>query len=102
MHKKIYYQKKDNKREGERGFALMIIVFFFLAFFTSIVLGFSLANSKGITDAHEYAQSRQTFYTSESGIEDALYRMNNSNIASKGTEVLSLSDTIATTTLSVV
>ncbi|HET8574972.1 MAG TPA: hypothetical protein VFM02_02240 [Candidatus Paceibacterota bacterium] len=99
-HQHLRHDKpKQNHPRTDGGFALLLVVFFFLAFFTAVVIGFSGVLGSRAQNTRENMDSDQAFYTAQSGMEDALYRLDHSDIPDQDTEVLSLNGTVATTTV---
>jgi hypothetical protein len=101
--------KKQNKEVGiknfsqkagrQRGAAMLTSVIFFLFITLAIISGLVSPSVREFKNANTSINSKQSFFLSESGIEDAFYRLAN-NIPISGTETITLGSNTATTTIS--
>ncbi len=89
--------KKEYKKNG--GAAMMIIVFFFVFISLTILIGIVAPTIREFRIANDNFNSKQSYFLSESGIEDVIYRMKNSFIFDEiETLVLGSSSAITTVT----
>ncbi len=87
------------RRSGERGAAMMISLIFFILASVLVVLGLTGPSARQYKIANEALTSRQSYFLSESGVEDAFYRLKNSmTLPSSVTLVLGSSSTVTTIT----
>ncbi len=93
MNNKIKIKYKTN-----RGAAMMILVLFFVFISTAILSGLTLPVIREFRIASNNLKSKQSYFLSESGIEDAIYRIKN-NMKISGTENLVLGDSSSVTTV---
>lgn len=93
--RKIY-----KKAEMKKGQAMLIAVLFFLTGSMLIVSGIASPVLQDIKMTQDLKESKQSFFTSESGVEDVVYRLKNS-IGFSSTEVISIGDSSAITTTAV-
>jgi hypothetical protein len=93
------YKHKEIKFSKSHGAAMMIFTIFI--FFTSfmIIVGISRPALREFAITQNAFNSRQTYFLSESGVEDAFYRIKNGKSIG-ASESLVLGDTTATTTIS--
>jgi len=59
----------------QRGQVVLVTVLFFLFISLSIVLGFGSAMVKNFKNTEDFVRSKQSYFTAESGLEDAVYRL---------------------------
>ncbi|MEI8339120.1 MAG: hypothetical protein WCF94_00475 [bacterium] len=85
---------KNNQRKGA---IVILAVLFFLIVGLIVVTGLSYVVTKDFRNTSNMLFSKNSFYASESGVEDVLYRMKKSQPYSD-TEVLSVDGSYATTT----
>jgi hypothetical protein len=71
----ILKNKKNCRRMGERGQAMVIAVIFFICISTAAILGLVNPIVRHIAMATSVALSKESFYAAEAGIEDAIYRL---------------------------
>jgi hypothetical protein len=71
MKPSFYYLYKRTNR----GMAMLISVFFFLAILLTIVLGVAVPIVKQIQIGNELYRSKQSYYLAAAGVEEALYRL---------------------------
>lgn len=81
-----------------RGQAMLIATVFLLAVAISIMLGVATPTLRQTRIAENFVASRQSYAASESGVEDALYRLKKGKQVS-ATETLTVGSTTATTTV---
>ena len=82
-----------------RGAAMMILVIFMLFISLTIIIGIVTPVVRESQIAHDSYDSKQSYFTAESGIEDAIYRVKNSmTISSSENIVLGTSSTTTTIT----
>lgn len=93
----INYKKKLKSQNMESGNAMIISVLFFMFLSLSIALNVTLPVVRETHTTSKFFDSKQSFASSESGIEDVLYRMKNS-MAVGSSESLTLGGATATTT----
>ncbi len=85
--------KKEYKTNG--GAAMITLVFFFVFLSLAILLGITMPTIREFRIANANLNSKQSYFLSESGIEDAVYRMkNNMSIDETENLVLGSSSTI--------
>jgi len=90
-----------NKRSSfnsQNGQAVLTIVVFLLSIGMSIVYGVVSPTLKQSAIAENFIQSSQSYVTSESGIEDVIYRLKK-EMQTGETEVLPVASSTATTTI---
>jgi hypothetical protein len=88
----------NKKNHSEAGHALIIGVAFFLAIATSFAVGAAAPVLDQMAISEDVTYSKNSFYASESGVEDVTYRVKN-GIQVSSTETISVNGTKATTTL---
>lgn len=91
-------QRKSNV-SNEEGFAMFVLVLFFLAFFTTVTFGFLNSLTFEIKNTRQYTEARQAFYTAEAGVEDALYRLSSPTIDENSPIIFHIASSTATTTI---
>lgn len=77
---------------------MMILVLFFMFISITITIGIITPTVREFGIAHDSILSKQTYFLSESGIEDSVYRLKN-GITIDATETIVLNNTTATTTI---
>lgn len=87
-----------NNKIKEKGAATMILVFFFMFISITILIGIVTPVVREFKIASNMLSSRQSYFVSESGVEDAMYRIKNGKQIS-ATENMVLGDSIATTSI---
>ena len=94
-----HFKQKSKISRTDRGAAMMIFTIF--VFFTSfiIIVGISRPALREFAITQNAFNSRQTYFTSESGVEDAFYRIKKGRQLS-ASETLVLGSSSATTTIS--
>ncbi|MDP3996121.1 MAG: hypothetical protein Q8P86_00290 [bacterium] len=92
-------KKNRPKRERSSGQALISVVIFFLFISSTIVFGVLLPAAKSVRNATHFDLSRQSFFTTQAGVEDALYRVIK-DMETQDTLVVTLGGYTATTTIS--
>ncbi len=86
-------------KNGERGAAMMISLIFFILASVLVVLGLTGPAAREYKIANDALTSRQSYFLSESGAEDAFYRLKNSmTLPSSVTLVLGSSSTVTSIT----
>lgn len=92
------YKKLIEYKKSEKGAATLVIVFFFMFISITILTGIVTPVVREFKIAANVIVSRQSYFVSESGIEDAIYRIkNNKQIGSS--EIIVLGSSTATTTI---
>ena len=86
-------QNKVNKQSGQ---AMIISVVFFLFISLSVISGLVLSPLREFRNSNDLVRSRQSFFLSESGVEDAYYRLKSSMPIGSST-TLTLAGNTATT-----
>src|SRR3989344_2873849 len=86
-------QNKINKQSGQ---AMIISVVFFLFISLSVISGLVLSPLREFRNSNDLVRSRQSFFLSESGVEDAYYRLKSSMPIGSST-TLTLAGNTATT-----
>ncbi|MES2023385.1 MAG: hypothetical protein V4439_01755 [Patescibacteria group bacterium] len=89
---------KNKKIKYNSGAAMLISVIFFLFISLAIIAGLVSPSVREFKIARDYLQSRQSFFLSESAIEDSYYRINNS-LPLGSTDTLTIGSTTATATI---
>lgn len=91
--------KKTKMQNTERGAAMMISLIFFILASVLVVLGLTGPAAREYKIANDALTSRQSYFLSESGAEDAFYRLkNNLTLPSSVTLVLGSSSTVTSIT----
>jgi len=90
---------KIKKRNYEGGSILFMTILFLLAFSLTTIYGVINPVLRDMKTVRGASMSRQSFFTSESGVEDFVYRLKN-NITHDNVETIVLNNRIATSTLS--
>ncbi len=100
MNTLAQYKKRNVKQAYLRrqGMAMLISVFFFLAILLTVVLGVATPIVKQVQIGNELFRSKQSYFLSEGGLEDALFRMRQAMTIESG-ETLSIDG--QTTTISI-
>jgi len=94
----INYKLQIKYKKGHKGAATLVLVFFFMFISITILIGIVTPVVREFKIASNVITSRQSYFASESGVEDAIYRIkNNKQIGSSETIVLGSST--ATTTI---
>lgn len=91
--------KKKNKIKYNGGAAMMILVFFFVFISLTILIGLINPVTREFKIVSDNLKSKESYFLSESGAEDVLYRMKN-NLSYDTSENLVLGETEVTTTVS--
>lgn len=95
------YAEKHKKFQYSRGAALLIMVTLFMFGSLLITLSISRTAYRDVLRHRTLMESKQSFFTSESATEDAVYRLRRAmNIST--TEVLTINSTTATATITTV
>jgi hypothetical protein len=90
--------KKNFKNGRNKGAAMLVSVVFFLFIMLAIISGLVTPTVRGLRNANNSIQSKQSMALSESGLEDAYYRLkNNKPIGSS--VLLELNNATASTTI---
>lgn len=87
--------RKDQYKKGQ---AVMVGVIFFVFTSLSIVLSLSYGITSGLKVSREGFAAQESYYASESGLEDTLYRLKTGKNVST-VELLTVGSTTATTTI---
>jgi len=87
--------KKIKKNEGQ---AMIVSVIFFLFISLAIISGLVSPSVQEFKVASDLIKSRQSFFLSESGVEDAFYRLKNAKPIGEST-IITLNDNSATTNI---
>ncbi|MFA6158689.1 MAG: hypothetical protein WC763_03675 [Candidatus Paceibacterota bacterium] len=88
-----------HRRTGEKGFALITALMLFLAGATAALATISGGVLREVKSVEDEGLSKQGYFASESGLEDAIYRIGlNKDMATSS--VLSLSSSVASVLLS--
>ena len=86
------------RQPSQKGQAMLIATIFLLSVATSIMLGVSTPVLRQNNISENFTDSRQSYATSESGVEDVMYRLKKGMTVSL-TEVLKIGSSTATTTI---
>lgn len=89
--------RKHNSNR-KRGAAIMIVVMFFVVVTIALAAGLSAPVVRDYVTARDFTKSKGAYYLSESGMEDALYRLKNGKTIG-AQEVVTLNGSTATTTI---
>jgi cytoskeletal protein CcmA (bactofilin family) len=81
------------------GAATMMLVFFFMFISITLLIGIVGPAVKEFKIATNLLNSRQSYFSSESGVEDAMYRIKNNRIIGV-TETISMGNVVSTTIIS--
>lgn len=90
---------KNNKIKFNKGAAMILVVFFFVFISLTILIGIVSPVVREFKMVRSNFNSKQAYFTAESGIEDAIYRLKN-NMDIGVNENLVLGTSFATTTIS--
>jgi hypothetical protein len=92
----MMFARKNSEINFKKGQAIITAVIFFLFVSMTTILGVTAPVYKEVQLANDINKSKESFYLSESGQEDAVYRLKN-GISISNTEVLTLgSSTVST------
>jgi len=91
---------KINRKDKQKGAAMLISVIFFLFITTAILGGLVTPAIREFRTANINLNSKQAYFLSESGSEDALYRVLN-NMTIGASETITLNSNTATTAITV-
>ena len=100
----IYFFKKQknkilwNKKNYRGGYAMLVSVIFFTFLSLSIIAGLVSPSVREFKMSSDFIKSRQSFFLSESGVEDAYYRLKTSKMIGDST-LITLSGNTATTSI---
>lgn len=94
----MFFNKFTNKYKTNGGAAMMILVFFFVFISLTILVGIVTPVLREFRIANDNFNSKQSYFLSESGIEDVVYRMKN-GLNLSDTENLVLGESESTTTI---
>lgn len=89
------------KLNHKRGAAIITAVLFFVVISMALALGLSTPVVREYVSARDFEKAKGAYYLSESGNEDALYRLKNGK-AINSQEVLTLGGNTATTTITTI
>ena len=89
---------KTKKINLESGQAMLLAVVFFVLVSSTVIFGIVTPVLKQVKISNENYKSKQSYFLSQSGLEDVIYRLKNGQSVS-GTEILNLNNAIATTTI---
>lgn len=78
----IKNQKSKSKNIGSDGYVMLITTIIFMIVSLIIVFGLSTSIIKQILLSRDIWSAKQSYYLSESGVEDVLYRLKDSNMSS--------------------
>ncbi len=84
------------KINTQKGAAMLIAVVFFLSIATSVIAGLVSPSVREFKIAKDSLDSKQSFFLSESGIEDAYYRLKTGKALGASTSITLNGDTAAT------
>ncbi|OGI97986.1 hypothetical protein A3H53_04620 [Candidatus Nomurabacteria bacterium RIFCSPLOWO2_02_FULL_40_10] len=90
-------KKKINKQSGA---AMLISIVFFLFISLAIISGLVGPTVREFKNASVNLSSKKSYFLSESGVEDAFYRIKNNMMAIGSSETITLDSNMATTTIS--
>ncbi len=91
-------EKKIKKINRQSGVAMLISVISFLFISVAIISGLVSPSVREFKIANDLIRSRQSFFLSESGVEDAYYRLKNAKPIGSS-ELITLNGNTATTTI---
>jgi len=89
---------QSNKLRGNRGQVLLIFVILFLVISLVFILGIINPTLRNVKVARDLFQSKQGLLLSNSGVADAIYRLNNNLLISSSTYLI-IDNNVATTTI---
>jgi len=84
-----------NIRKKNGGQALLVSLLFFAVAVTSLLVGVSYSETKDISDVRASGTSKQSYFASESALEDNLYRLKTVKTSSSA-DVVSIGSAVAT------
>ena len=87
---------QKNRKNWERGEAMLIATIFFLIVSLTIILGLAAPTVRAQKATRELFYSRQSYYLAEAGMEDVVYRLRNGDLVG-ASETLTLNGSSATT-----
>lgn len=96
--KKIIKKNKNFSLNDERGQAMLVAVVFFLFISLAIISGLVSPSLREYQNARDLAMSSQSYYLSESGVEDAYFRLKNAKPIGSST-LITLNGSTATTNI---
>jgi hypothetical protein len=91
-------KNKENTIQKNKGAAMIIVVFFFMFMSLTILIGIITPVVREFKIASANFDSKKSYFTAESGVEDVLYRIKNSMMVGSS-EDLTIDDSSTTTTV---
>ena len=91
-------KNRNNGLQKNRGAAIITAVVFFVIISTAMAIGLSSPVAREYVTARDFEKSKGAYYLSESGSEDAIYRIKKAKPIS-AQEIISLGGNTATTTI---
>jgi hypothetical protein len=91
-------KKKNNTIQKNRGAAMIIVVFFFMFISLTTLIGVVTPVVREFKIASANFDSKKSYFTAESGVEDVMYRIKNS-LAYDASEDLTIDSSSTTTTV---
>lgn len=88
----------DNKKQKNRGAAILIAVLFFVIISLLMVIGISSSTTRDYITTREFQTSKRAFYLAEAGVENAMYLIRK-GVTPPALSVISLNGVSATTVI---